>query len=330
MNEAATSKPAMTLFVYKRPFNAGEFPARVTVRARMDGMHSELIVDGDMVASDFTPAAGPEAVRNHRLSATLPDGRALGIEAGYVNWWTVGIAATLDEGLIYESHPGKRIAYPEKYRKVVSEAKGASIGAALKSSQADEGIDLGTFKRNRVPIAVDIALSVLFYVVAKMTDLSTAAIVGAVVGIGLVGAQRFIKTDIIGGMALFGVVMLLISAGLAIVYQTDDAVKMRTTIVGLISAAFFLTDGFLLRGRRLGAGMARYLPYSDIAPDRLAIGVGTVGLVMAGLNWVVMKTASTDFWLIYHSVLDTFVVAFLMFGVFKYARIGVPHPVQPG
>lgn len=323
MNEVAAAKPATTLGIYKRPFDAGGFPAQVTIRSRMDGLHSELTVNGDIVAADHTPAVGVEASRNHRLSATLSDGRLLEVEAGSVSWLTVGIAATLDGVRIHESHPGKRIAVPAKVAKM-------AVKAGAKRDVMDKTYDLGVYKRNRVPIAVDIALAVLFYVIAKMTDLSTAAVIGAVVGIGLVVAQRFIKTDIIGGMALFSVVMMLVSAGLAIVYQTDDAVKMRTTIVGLIGAAFFLGDGLLLHGRRIGAGLARYLPYNDIHPERLAIGMSVLGLTMAGLNYGVARVASTDFWLIYHSVLDIFVAGFLTMGVFKYARTGVPNPVQPG
>lgn len=334
MNEAAAAKPGWTMAVYKRRFEAGGYPARVTIRSRMDGLHSELVIDGRVVATDHTPAAGPAAVRNHRLTAALPDRTSIEVEAGYISLWSVGIAVRHDGQPIHESHPGREIAYPEKYRKSVEEAPGESIGALFKKGvedgKAEPGIDLGVYKRNKVPIAVDISLAVLFYVIAKMTDLSTAAVIGAVVGIGLVVAQRFIKTDIIGGMALFSVVMMLVSAGLAIVYQTDDAVKMRTTIVGLIGAAFFLGDGLLLRGRRIGAGLARYLPYNDIRPERLAIGMGALGLVMAGLNYGVAKVASTDFWLIYHSVLDIFVGMLLTFGVFKYARTGVPIAARPG
>jgi len=324
--DKATAKPGMTIAVYKRPFKAGPVPAQVIMRARMTGLYSELVLGGKVVATDQTPAAGPDAVRNHRLSATLADGRVLDIEAGYVNSWTVGIAVTLDGTPIHESHPGKRIAYPEKHRKVVSEAPGETMGAVFKNSQTDQGVDLGVYKRNKVPIAVDFALMLLFFVVAKMTDLRTAALLGAGVGIALIVAQRFIKTDIIGGMALFGIIMALISAGFAWVFEDDAAIKMRSTIVGLIGAAFFLGDGLLLRGRRLGAGMARYLPYADIEPARLAIGMGAAGLIMAGLNYVVLKLFSTDVWLIYHSFLDTVVFMFMMFGVFKYARTGTPVP----
>ena len=304
--------------VYRRPFAFPGHRALVTMRAKLDGLHSELSIDGNVVATDHTPAAGPEAIRNHRLRATLPDGRALEVEAGYVNWVTVGIAASLDGTQIHESHPGKRIAYP---------AKAAAMTA--KGGMMDANYDTAVWSRNKVPLAVDIGLGLLFYVVAKLTDLSTAALVGAAVGIGLVVLQRFIKTDIIGGLALFGVVMLLISAGLAILFQDDDAVKMRTTIVGLISAAFFLSDGLLLQGRRLGAGMARYLPYTDIDPKRLAIGMGAMGLVMAGLNWGVAAVATTSFWLIYHSFLDIVVAMALIMAVFKYARGGGPQVIQP-
>ena len=317
MSETVAPKKAMLLAVYKRPFDAGGHQALVTMRSRMDGLHSELAIDGRIVATDHTPATGPEAIRNHRLIAMLADGRTLDIEAGYVNWLTVGIAAGLDGARIHESHPGKRIAFPDK----------AAAMAAKNERPLDQNYDLGVFKRNRAPIAVDLALTVLFYIVAKTTDLSTAALVGAAVGIALVVVQRFIKTDILGGLALFGIVMLLISAGLAIAFQDDMMVKMRTTIVGLISAGLFLTDGLLGRGKRLGAGMARYLPYRDIDPRRLAIGVGTLGLVMAGLNYGVAKAFSTDFWLFYHSVLDTFVFVALMFGVYKYARTGTPRVI---
>lgn len=331
MSEAAApAKPGMTMAVYKRRFDAGGTPARVTMRSRLTGLYSEMVLGGEVVATDYTPATGPDAVRNHRLTATLRDGRVLDVDAGWVSSLTVGIAVTLDGQAIHQSHPGKRIAFPDKYRKMVSEAPTESVGELFRKGQAEGGVDLGVYKRNRVPIAVDVALGVLFFVVAKMTDLRTAALLGAGVGIALVVAQRFIKTDIIGGMALFGIVMALISAGFAWVFEDDAAIKMRSTIVGLIGAAFFLGDGLLLRGRRLGAGMARYLPYSDIEPGRLAIGMGVVGLFMAALNYVVLKLFSTDVWLVYHSFGDTAVVMLLMFAVFKYARTGVPNVPQPG
>ena len=122
-----------------------------------------------------------------------------------------------------------------------------------------------------------------------------------------------------GGLALFGVLMLLISAGLAIVFQDDMAVKMRGTIVGSISAVLFLGDG-LLGGNRLGKALARYLPYNDLMPGRLAFGIGVLGLAMAGLNYLVAVFASTDVRLFYTTFVDFFLVIALTLIVFSFAR----------
>ena len=288
---------------YRRRFALDGVPCEVTLWSRLTGLFTELRVDGQLVARDHTPATGAEAIRNHRLAATLPDGTPFEVEAGYISWWNVAIAVRRDGEIVHESHPGRRIAMPE---------------AAVKMA-GDPADDMGAYQRNKVPIMVDIALGLLFFVVAKLTNLSTAALVGAGAGIALVVVQRFVKVDLIGGLALFGVVMLLISAGLAILFQDDMAVKMRTTIVGLISSTLFLVDG-LFGGNRLGKGLARYLPYKDIDPGRLGIGMGVLGLIMAGLNYGVAKLASTDVWLFYSTFVDFILVMVLVFAVFRYAR----------
>ena len=296
----------MILARYRRRFMLGALPGEVVVIARTTGMESALIVGGGLIAEDRTPFGGAEATRNHRLAATLPDGRAIDVEMGYVGWWTIGIAVRLDGVLVHESHPGRRIAYPER-------------AARMAARGAQEGFDPGQIRRNKVPIMVDVALGLLFFLAAKLTDLSTAALVGAGAGLALVVVQRFVKVDLLGGLALFGIVMLLISAGLALAFQDDMMVKMRTTIVGLISAGFFLGDG-LLGGNRLGRGMARYLPYNDIDPGRLALGIGLLGLVMAGLNYAVAKLTGTDFWLFYTTFVDLFLAMAMIMVVFSFAR----------
>lgn len=317
-----------TLWRYRRRFRVDGLEFLVTIRSRTDGNASELTLLGVPVAQDRTPAFGPESVRNHRLETRLPDGRAMAVEAGYVSVWNTGIAVRIDGELVHESHPGRTIAYPEKYLEIAAGSKGRTVGEALREgfhagsdSQGLQagGHDLGQLKRNKVPILVDISLGILFFVVAKLTDLSTAAIFGAGVGIALVVAQRFVKVDLLGGLALFGIVMLLLSAALAIALQDDMAVKMRSTILGLVSAGLFLGDG-LLGGNRLGRGMSRYLPYSDIDPGRLALGLGLIGLVMAGLNYVVAILTSTDFWLFYTTFVDFFLVMLMILFVFRFAR----------
>jgi intracellular septation protein A len=291
---------------YRRLFMLGALPGEVVVTIRTTGMESILIVGGGLIAEDRTPLGGPQATRNHKLAATLPDGRAIDVEMGYVSWWTVGIAVRLDGILVHESHPGRRIAYPAR-------------AARMAAKSSADGFDPGQIRRNKVPLMVDVALGLLFFVVAKLTDLGTAALVGAGAGLALVAVQRFVKVDLLGGLALFGIVMLLISAGLALAFQDDMMVKMRTTIVGLISAAFFLGDG-LLGGNRLGRGLCRYLPYTDIDPGRLALGMGLLGLVMAGLNHGVATLTGTDFWLFYTTFVDLFLAMAMILVVFAFAR----------
>lgn len=314
MTDAALpAAPGRRLWLYKRPFSIGvEHECWVLVDSRMSGLTSTLVVDGEEVASDFTPATGVEAIRNHRLGHTLSDGRRVEVEAGYISWWSVGIAVRVDGVLVHESHKGRRIAYPERFAKMVSDPK----------QGGEPAYDPGKLKRNKVPIAVDIATGLLFFLVAKLTDLKTAALVGAAVGLGIVVLQRFVKVDLVGGMMLFGVFMLLVSAGFAIAFEDEEVIKHRSTIVGLVGAACFLFDGLVLKGRKLGAGIDRYMAYTDIDQRRLSIGMGLTGLVMAGGNSFVAWAFSTDAWLIYTTFLDIPVSAGLVLWTVSWARKG--------
>jgi intracellular septation protein A len=206
--------------------------------------------------------------------------------------------------LIHESHPGARIAFPPSMVKMTTRMPQP---------------DTAQFKRNRLPLAVDIGSGVFFYGVAKLTDLTTAALAGAALAIVLVVLERVLKKDLTGGLVLFGVVMTLVAAGFALAFQTDEAVKWRSSVVGSIAAAAFLSDAAFNRGRWLGKGLARYMPFA-IDHRRMAVGVGLAGLVMALLNLVAMRALSTDGWLLYHSFFDNFVAMGLMFGALYWAR----------
>lgn len=179
----------------------------------------------------------------------------------------------------------------------------------------------GVFARhNRLPFAIDIITGLLFYFVAKFTDLQTAAIVGVVVGFALVLFQRITKIDVTGGLALFGILMLCISAGLAFWLNDDEWIKLRGTITGLIAASFFIIDG-ARGGPYIGKGLARYMPYSDIDPGRFAILMGVIGVIMAALNYGAAKWLSTDNWLFYKTFVDNFIVFGLVFFALRYARL---------
>lgn len=290
----------------------------VSSKARGDGLHSSLAMLGVEQARDETPVFGPESVRNHHLRANLPDGRVLDVALGYMGMWTTGIVARLDGNVVYESHKGRVPAYPDKYRAGATEHN--SLGDSVQAAQGAQGMNGGVFARhNRLPFAIDVITGLLFYFVAKFTDLQTAAFVGVVVGFGLVLFQRITKIDVTGGLALFGILMLCISAGLAYWLNDDEWIKQRGTITGLIAASFFIIDG-ARGGPYIGKGLARYMPYSDLDAGRFAIIMGVVGLIMAGLNYGVAKLLSTDNWLFYKTFVDNFIVVGLVFFALRFAR----------
>lgn len=291
--------------------------------AETDGLHSALSVAGVEMARDVTPIFGPEAVRNHRLVGMLPDGRQFDVELGYLGSWKTGIVVRIDGVIIHESHPGQTPQYPEKYR--ADAVKHSSFKDAMKGGQGDQpgAFETGVFaKHNRLPFAIDIGTGLLFFVIAKMTDLQTAAMVGIFVGFGLVAFQYFTKIDVTGGLALFGILMLCISAGLAWVSQDEEWIKLRGTLTGIIAASFFLIDG-LRGGPYIGKGLARYMPYSDIDRGRLAIALGLIGLLMASLNYAAAKVLSTDAWLFYTTFVDFPIVMALAIFAMRYVRRAV-------
>jgi intracellular septation protein A len=309
----------------KRRFTIDGHPFVVKMTARTDGLHSALELRNVTMASDATPLFGPEAVRNHRLGTIFPDGRQLDVEAGYIGIWTTGIIARVNGAVVHESHPGRTPQFPEAYRQAtIDMAPGrGGIKSACAEGATARGEDWSVWQRNKLPIAVDIVTGLLFFIVAKLTDLTTAALLGAAVGVGLLVFQRITRIDVTGGLALFGIAMLLISATLAIIFADDETIKQRGTITGLIAAGLFLTDG-LFGGRRLASGLARYLPYNDLDVARLGIGMGTAGVAMAAINFAVASLATTDMWLFYSTFVDFVVFIILFQFVLRYAR-GAPR-----
>jgi intracellular septation protein A len=301
-----------------RRFSVGGLAFSVSSRARGDGLHSALSMQGVEQATDYTPLLGPESVRNHLLRVRIPDGRVLEVEFGYMGLWTTGMLARVDGVIVYESHKGRVPVYPEKFQSIA--VQHSSFGESVKAAQSAQGLNGGVFARhNRLPFAIDVATGLLFYFVAKFTDLQTAAMLGIAVGFGLVIFQQVTKIDVTGGLALFGILMLCISAGLAVWLNDDEWIKLRGTITGLIAASFFIIDG-AQGGPYIGKGLARYMPYSDINAGRFAIVMGVIGIVMAALNYGAAKLLTTDNWLFYKTFIDNFIVIGLVMLAMRYAR----------
>lgn len=299
----------MRLWRYARMFRADGHDIRILTDVGMQSMETHVEVDGQRVATDRLVMSA-EPYRNNRLGVPL-GARRLDVEAGYNSWWNVGMRADLDGTTIWESHPGKPIALP-------------TSAAKMMSGQAGQQGQMARMKAQWPSIVADIAIGILFFVVAKFADLRTAALAAAGAGLALVVVQRFVKVDLLGGMALFGIVMTLLGAGFAILFEDDRMIMLRSTVLGGIAAALFLTDG-LLGGRYLGKRMMLYMPARDLDPRRFAIGLGLAGLFMALLNWLVVEHGTQDQWLFYTTIADVPVSIAGLLCALWYAR-AKPQP----
>ena len=265
------------------------------------------------------------------VHALPPDvGGAARVEVGYVSWWSVGIAVMQGDHTVYESHPGKNVRFAEGMMQG-SAPSSANDGS---SDPASSGLDIGQmiesnqskWQRNKYSIYADLALGALFYLVGKFTeDLALAAIVGAGAGLALVVLQRFVKVDLLGGFAVFGTIMLVISAAFSLVLQDDYWVQMKGTVLGLLTASVFMIDGVLRQGAYFGARMERYMPL-PLHHNRIAIGMSGLGMVMAFANYYVAENFSEDFWLTWTTFLDMPLSIGLFYAIIFWAR---KKPTEP-
>ena len=307
---------SFTYWTYHRPFTVHGMAFDVRIGAGLTDWHTRLLQDGGEIARDTTHIMGAQTdYRNHRVSHTLSDGAVLEVESGWVNWFTVGIAVRLDGALLHESHPGRRLAWP------LMPGQGPMTPESRVQLQMQQQRDREQWVRNKPSLMVDIALGLLFFVVAKVTgNLNTAALVGVAAGLGVVVAQRFVKVDLLGGLAMFGIFTLLLSAGFSLWFEDERMIQLKGTILGGLIASIILADAAFNRGRYFGARMARYVPGMPVDPRRLGLGIALMGLTMAGLNLVVSTWLSKDVWLTYTTFVDAPLGMVLALLVFRYAR----------
>jgi intracellular septation protein A len=306
----------MNVWTYRRPFSVQGEAFTVLIETGFKGWRSRLMRGPQELARDETAVMGAALdYRNHRLKQELPDGAQLEVETGYINWWNTGIAVRVNGVLVHESHPGRTIMWPMLKGQVPMDGKREH------QMQEQQQRDAAQWARNKPSLMVDIALGLLFFVVSKVTgNLTTAALVGAGVGLAVVVVQRFVKADLLGGLAMFGVFTLLLSAGFSLWFQDERMVQLKGSILGVLIASLILADALLNRGRYFGARLARYLIGMPVDARRLALGMALLGLTMAGLNLLATHWLSKDAWLFYTTFVDAPLAMVLGFGVFRFAR----------
>ena len=312
----------MRIWTYLRPFSHHGVDYTVEVSFTFSHTFSRLFKGNELLDEQSFHHMDGIQTFVHALSTDANE--ATRVEVGYVNWWTVGIAVLQGEQTVYESHPGKNVRFAEGMM------QGSAPSPANDGSfaPASSGLDIGQmiesnqskWQRNKYSIYADLALGALFYLVGKFTeDLALAAIVGASAGLALVGLQRFVKVDLLGGFAVFGTIMLVISAIFSLALQDDYWVQMKGTVLGLFTASIFMIDGVFRQGAYFGARIERYMPL-PLHHNRIAIGMSALGMAMAFANYYVAENFSEDFWLTWTTFLDMPLSIGLFYAIIFWAR----------
>lgn len=176
-------------------------------------------------------------------------------------------------------------------------------------------------KELRPSILIDIGFGVLFFFVAREFGLVTAALTGAGATLVLFAIQPFTKLNLLGGFAVFGVVMSLISAGIAYGFQNDLAVKLRGTFMAIIGASFALYDAFVLNGGYLGKRMAMYMEgIGRLNPKKASLALAGATLILMAIDTPLAFILTTDQWIWYNSVFDMFIAIPIVLGAMYLAR----------
>ncbi|MDO6489258.1 hypothetical protein Q4503_16305 [Colwellia sp. 6_MG-2023] len=296
----------MRLWTFKRPFHYDGNNYEVRYSFSLKTYTSELFYNGTLVDKcshlfdgDFKVVVHKFQPTNQANNQTNNQAKELQVSVGYFSWLNVGIEVREGSNLIYESHPGRDIHFATKKLK--------NLGVSHNSLEVNDQRKLQSEKwqKNKPSIFADIGTGAAFFIVAKVTgDLTIAAFTGVVLGLALVVAQRFVKVDLLGGFAVFGTIMLLISAIFSIAFQSEYLVQLKGTFMGLLSASALIIDGVFNKGGYFGARFERYLN-SPIQHRYFVLGLALIGLCMAGLNYSVASQLSEDQWLTYDTFVET-------------------------
>jgi intracellular septation protein A len=312
------------MFTYRWRLSVKMTSFCVTARSLWHGTRITIEDERTLLADQTFSHEGEDALAPKSVSVSTQLGR-LDVTVGSIGWWTTACQARLDGEEVFRSHP-KDFRIPASLQGFfdgVAELNAKSETPEAKARAKESAI---SFKRRWPSLAVDILLGAIFFIVARYTDLPTAAITVAAITLTLIILQPFLKkVDLLGGFAVFGAAMALISAGLSLAYQDDFFVKLRGTIIGAIGAAAFLVDG-LFGGRYLGKRMQGYMETAwPIDPKRGAFALASVALILASVDLAAAFTLPNEFWLVYNAALDSLIAIPLTLAALWWAK--TPRPV---
>lgn len=302
---------------YTRTFTVDGVTLVVLHETFPDSSRAILTTDGVVVATDGVGKGEADPLRNHVLRWDRPDGGVVEVEVGPANAWSFGLRARRDGVVVFETHPGRPLGFGPRLRRLAERFDGPE-------ATGQQARNAGAWKRNWPSLATDIALGLVFFFLAREFGLVTAAVSGAFAGLVLWGVQKWIRVDLLGGLAVFGIAMGLLSAAFALAFQDERFVQHRGTLFGVIGALPFLADGLFRQGQLLAVRLARYLAF-EVDAARLGVAMGLIGLVSASMNAVAVVLLSRDAWLVFSTFLDVPIVMAMFLLALGWVRRG-PNP----
>lgn len=278
-------------------FKLGDDAYLAELRIKGDVWHYTVWRDGAEVAhSAFKPRTA-ELYEPRSLAIPTPMGEAT-LTIGFVGWWSTACVVEQGGKTLWRSHE-KDIALPRRVHAFLQWLDGMDTEKSPETIERDARV-----KALRPSIAVDIAMAVAFFFVAREFGLVIAAVAGAGATFALIVLQRFVKVDLLGGFVVFGAIMALISAGLALAFQDDTFVKLRGSIMGVIGAGAFLVDG-VYGGKYLGKRMALYMSgLFRLDPRRASWAAAGAAVAVIAIDLPLVFLLTTDQWIWYNAFLD--------------------------
>lgn len=309
----------MGLLSYRFKARLNDEPWRFDMKFSTTGYTYIVNVNGEVIMTEKAPNNGTAMLKPYRLTFEYK-GQPYDVDFGTISIWGYGVHVYKGGEQTFRTKNKDFIALKRtiKLSEKIDDLIDTGVNSDVFQKQKELSKELN--KELRPSLITDIILGVIFFFIAKEFGLITAALAGAAVTIALYFIQKIVKMDLLGGFAKFGVVMSLISAGLALFFQSDLLIKLKGTFVGLIGVSLAAIDGWK-GGNFIGKPMARYMSgIMTLDPKRAAFALAVSSLILITIDLPLVFLLTTDQWIFYNAFLDTLVAIPIIIGVMWLAR----------
>lgn len=233
-----------------------------------------------------------EPFRLQELAVKGESGSLLTFRTAPRNFLSYGLEVVHGGAVAYRSHP-------EPFAALRTIQKISSFGASVEGKhQAEQG------KAVYPTLAADICVGLLLYIAAGYMSLRDTAILGAATVLLLMLADWSVervfsrKLNLAGGFSALGVVMLLSSAAFAWLVDNELAIKLKSSVLGLMAAVMFAMDA-TLGGKYIGRRASQLITFIAIDPRRFSWGSAMVAAGQSLLSAATAIWLSLNAWLFY-------------------------------